>query len=61
MAIVLWKGNEFKICNENSFTQELEDGWFLSKAKAKADADAKIEAKKKPEVKAEVKKSSNKG
>ena len=71
MAIVLWKENRFKICDETSFTQELKNGWFLSKAEAKATAIetvAKVaETKAETKVEAEVekfkkaKKSSDKG
>jgi len=51
MAIVLYKNSGFKICDENSFTHELENGWFLSKAKAK-EAEAKADVKVKEEAEA---------
>jgi len=72
MAIVLWKENGFKICDESSFTQELKNGWFLSKAEAKATAietvakvaetkaetkvEAEVETKVETKVEAEVEK-----
>lgn len=34
MAVILFKDSGYKICDENSFTHELENGWFLTKKEA---------------------------
>ena len=51
MAVILFKKGGFKICDENSFQHELDNGWFLNKEEAEADWASNLPKDEKPEVK----------
>ena len=50
MAVILFKKGGFKICDENSFTHELDNGWFLSKEEAEADWALNLPKVEKPKI-----------